>query len=223
MKKLAALLLLATAFHLGAAEEKKPAAKSAGDSVVSLFDGKTLKGWKPTDFSTQAGGTVEEKFKDGKPALIIDQGEALSGLSYTNPVPKVNYEVTLEAMRINGNDFFCGLTMPYKDAHFTVVFGGWGGAVTGISSVDASDASENETTKFVRYDSGKWYRIRVRVTDAKIEMWLDDEKLTDLETADKKISMRPGEIESSVPFGIATYQTRAAFRNIQLKHLSGAK
>ena len=223
MKQIVLLLSLVTAFQIGAAETKDAPTKSAGDTAVPLFDGKSLKGWKPTDFSTQAGGTVEAKFKDAGPAMIIDQGEALSGLSYTNEVPKVNYEVTLEAMRISGNDFFCGLTMPYKDAHFTVVFGGWGGAVTGISSVDASDASENETTKFVRYDSGKWYRIRVRVTDAKIEMWLDDEKLTNLDTADKKISMRPGEIESSIPFGIATYQTRAAFRNIMLKRISAAK
>ena len=52
-----------------------------------------------------------------------------------------------------------------------------------------------------------------------IEAWIDKEKMLDLETADRKITMRFGEIERSVPLGIATYQTKAAFRNIRLRKL----
>jgi hypothetical protein len=53
---------------------------------------------------------------------------------------------------------------------------------------------------------------------------VDDEKLVDLDTTDRRIEMRPGEIELNVPFGLATYQTAAAFRNVRLQPLaSGAK
>ncbi|MGB0580887.1 MAG: hypothetical protein ACPGVU_14390, partial [Limisphaerales bacterium] len=53
---------------------------------ISYFDGKSLVGWKVTDFA--GGGEIEvnKKFK-GKPALIIPMGEALTGVTYTNPVP----------------------------------------------------------------------------------------------------------------------------------------
>lgn len=219
------LATLALAFNLaltaGAAEQA--AAAKAADAGISLFDGKSLKGWKESNFAAQGGAKVEANFKDAGPAIIVEQGEVLSGITYTNEVPKVDYEVSLEAMKLQGSDFFCALTFPHKDAHATLVLGGWGGGVVGISSVDNSDASENETTKYFAFDKNKWYRIRVRVTADKIEAWLDDEQITNLETKDKKIGMRPGEIEEAAPLGLSTYQTRSAYRNVRLKKLGAAK
>jgi hypothetical protein len=49
---------------------------------------------------------------------------------------------------------------------------------------------------------------------------VDDEKLVDLDTTGKRLDMRPGEIELNVPFGLATYQTASAFRNIRLQPLA---
>ena len=68
-------------------------------------------------------------------------------------------------------------------------------------------------------DDNRWYRFRVRVTPAKIESWIDNDKVVDLDTTGKKIHMRFGEIEESEPFGLATYQTRAAIRNVRLRRL----
>lgn len=184
----------------------------------SLFDGQSLRGWRPTDFAGRGEIRVEKNFK-GVPALIIEQGGALSGVTFTNALPKMDFEVTLEAMKVNGSDFFCGLTFPYGESHGTLIVGGWGGAALGISSVDGNDASMNETTRFMRFDPDRWYLIRLRVTAARIEAWIDKDKVIDLETTDKRISMRPGEIEESVPFGFATWQTTAALRNIQMRSL----
>ena len=99
--------------------------------------------------------------------------------------------------------------------------GGWGGSLVGISSLEGMDASENETTKFVNFESGRWYRIRLRVTEKRIEGWIDKEKLVDVQTTDRKISVRPGDIELSQPFGLAAWQTAAAFREIKFRRVSG--
>jgi hypothetical protein len=107
----------------------------------------------------------------------------------------MNYEVALDAMRLMGSDFFCGLTVPVGDTFCSLIVGGWGGSLVGISSLDGMDASENETSKFVNFESGRWYRIRLRVTEKKIEGWLDGEKLVDVLRADHRISVRPGDIE----------------------------
>lgn len=206
-----------------ASGEAKPAtdkrvADAGGASWKSLFDGQSLRGWRPTDFAGRGEIRVEKDFK-GAPALVIEQGGALSGVNFTNDLPRMDYEVTLEAMKVSGSDFFCGLTFPYGESHGTLIVGGWGGAALGISSVDGNDASMNETTRFMRFDPDRWYAIRLRVTAARIEAWIDKDKVIDLETRDKRISMRSGEIEESIPFGVATWQTTAALRNIQLRSL----
>jgi hypothetical protein len=219
------LVLSAVLLALPIAAAEKPAKKKAGpvkaaDSaeVIRLFNGKDLTGWKLTDFAAQGGAEVDPDFEGG-PALIVNLGEVLSGVTYTNPVPRVDYEITLEAMKLDGSDFFIGLTFPFKDKHATFVCGGWGGGVVGISSIDLGDASENETTKFMGFEKNKWYRVKVRVTAARIQAWLDDEEMANVETEGKTIDMRPGEIENAVPLGLSTFQTRAAYRNVVLKKL----
>jgi hypothetical protein len=79
------------------------------------------------------------------------------------------------------------------------------------------DASENETSKFMNFENGRWYRIRVRVTDKKIQAWIDKEKLIDVETTGKRISVRPGDIELSKPIGLSAWETAAAFRGINFR------
>ncbi|MDB6150415.1 MAG: Xylose isomerase [Chthoniobacter sp.] len=190
-----------------------PAAKKEAAGWVPLFDGRSLDGWKVTEFSGHGEVTVE----GGR--LILEQGGDLTGINYARDVPKLNYEVALEAMRLEGSDFFCGLTLPYGKEGFTFVVGGWGGSVVGVSSINSDDASENETTQFRKIENGRWYRIRVRVTGEKIDAWLDDEQVVNVTTEDKRIAMRSGEIEMSQPFGIATFRTRAALRNLRLRGL----
>ncbi len=219
---LLALTLMATVCPARGADqpvkkiEPLPQVGAAG-AWAPLFDGKSLRGWKSTEF----GGEGEVRVENGE--LILNTGAVLSGVNYTNPVPKMNYEIRLEAKRMDGSDFFCGLTFPVADSFATFIVGGWGGGIVGISSVDSMDASENETMKSMGFDSGRWYKIRVRVTSEKLEAWIDNEQLVDLVTKDRKISLRPGPIESSMPFGLAAYQTAAAYRNIEVRQLPEAR
>lgn len=202
---------------LVAAEEKDDSPKLDAKDWKPLFDGKSLKGWMITDFA----GHAEPKVEDG--LIHIPAGLALSGINRTNQPPKMNYEITLEAKKIDGNDFFCCLTFPYGESHCSFVVGGWGGGLVGISSVDGMDASENDTADYMVFEKDKWYRISVRVTPEKIETWIDKTKIVDLETKDRKIGMRFGEIEESAPLGIATWITSSALRDIRIRTIAKAK
>jgi len=91
--------------------------------------------------------------------------------------------------------------------------------VVGLSSIDSEDASQNETTSYLNFQTGKWYHIRVRVEPERIRAWIDDEKpVVDLNTKEKKLGIRL-EMESSLPLGVATWNTAAALKNIQIKKL----
>ncbi len=193
----------------------KPSALFEGSGWQDLFDGETLTGWRPTAFA----GHGEVECQAG--LVVLNMGDPFTGINFTNDVPQMNYEVALDAARLMGSDFFCGLTVPVGESFCSLIVGGWGGTLVGISSLDGLDASENETMKYQNFENGRWYRIRLRVTQNKLEAWIDNDKLIDVVTTDKKISLRPGEIEMSKPFGLAAWQTSAAYREIKIRKVTG--
>ena len=186
-----------------------------GEGWESMFDGKTLTGWRETTFA----GRGEIECRSG--VILMNMGDPFTGLNWTNGFPKMNFEVALDAMRVMGSDFFCGLTVPVGDSFCSLIVGGWGGTLVGISSIDHMDASENETTKYVSFETGRWYRIRLRITENRMEAWIDDKKMADAVTTDRAISLRPGEIELSKPMGVACWQTSAALREIKMRRVAG--
>lgn len=192
--------------------EKAPPLVKDKDGWISLFDGKTLKGWKVTEF----GGQGEVKVKEG--AIVMAVGSDMTGIHTDRELPKINYEVELEAQRVDGSDFFCGLTFPVKKDPCSLIVGGWGGGVCGLSSIDDMDASENDTTTYETFHNKKWYKIRLKVTDQKIEAWIDGKQIVEQDLKGKKISIRY-EVEPSKPFGFACWQTTAALRNIRIRSL----
>jgi hypothetical protein len=96
--------------------------------------------------------------------------------------------------------------------------GGWGGPVVGLSTIDGVDASENETKMLMSFEKNRWYDIRLEVTSEKISAWIDDENVVDFKIGDHRIGIRP-EVSLSRPFGIASWNTTAALRNIRVKKL----
>jgi hypothetical protein len=200
-----------------AAGAETPQAKDAKPpKVITLFDGKSLKNWKILD-KIDFDGHGEVTVKDGE--LILGMGRPMTGVKWAGQeLPRINYEVTLEARRLEGSDFFCGMTFPVKDSHCSLILGGWGGSLTGLSSLDGFDASENETTGSVIFKEKKWYKIRLRVTKERIEAWLDDDQIVDVKIEGRKISLR-WEMDPMPPFGIGNYATKSGIKNVVMRVL----
>lgn len=178
-----------------------------------LFDGKTLTNWQSTKFIGEGAVKVE----NGQ--IILEAGGALTGISWIGPkLPTTNYEITLQAMRVEGRDFFAGVTFPVADSFCSLILGGWGGTVVGLSSINGRDASENETSQSVDFESRRWYHIRIRVTPAKIEAWLDERQIINQDLSGNKIDTRL-EVDLSRPLGVASWRTKSALRDFRLRRL----
>lgn len=206
---LAASLLLVT---LVTARTPQTAAPD-GAGWQPLFDGKTLAGWQPSRFN--ADGAV--KVEDGR--IVLDTGRSSTGITWAGPgLPTTNYEIALQAMRVEGSDFFAGVTFPVGDSFCSLILGGWGGSVVGLSSINGQDASENDTSQSIEFQNGRWYSARIRVTPEKIEAWLDDRQIVSQPLKGNKIDIRL-EMEDSKPLGVASWKTKSALRDIRLRRL----
>ena len=155
-------------------------AQNAAPEWKILFDGKSLDGWTIADY----GGHGEVKLANGM--AILPMGDGLTGITYNGSgLPTMNYEVVVEAQRMDGSDFFCGLTFPVNKTHASLICGGWGGSLVGISSLDGEDAAHNTTGMVKDFKDKQWYSIRVRVLPKKLQGFIDGEKVVDIETTDR--------------------------------------
>lgn len=145
-------------------------------------------------------------------------GDPLSGITWQGDFPQENYELSLEAKRVEGFDFFCGLTFPVGKDSCSLILGGWGGGLVGLSSIDGLDASENDTNQYLEFDDNRWYAVRVRVETDSITCLLDGKELIVQARAGREISIRP-EMFMCKPLGVATYATTGRLRNLQYRLL----
>ncbi len=211
---------LVALFLVSCSADKKPSIQKSETKIVqanelpdgSMFNGKTLDGWEITAFGTQGPVLVS----DGK--IILNYGDGCTGITWQKEFPKVNYQVSLDARKTSGNDFFCGMTFPVKDQFCSLIVGGWGGPVVGLSCIDGNDAANNETKIMKRFDAKVWYHIELQVSDSTITAWIDDQKLVDFNYLGRELYVRP-EVGLSKPFGICSWVTTAELRDIRLKEL----
>ena len=180
---------------------------------IPLFDGRTLNGWKQAPFS----GRGEVRAGDG----IIRLGKGhMTGIAWTGgEFPRSGYEIRFEAARLEGNDFFAGLTFPVNDTFCSWINGGWDGTVVGLSNLDGNDASENDTSTVRDFVKGRWYAFRLAVTESRIQAWIDGAVVIDVDITRRQVGLRFDEIDLCKPLGFASYSTVAGLRKIEYRLL----
>ncbi|MEM7474026.1 MAG: DUF1080 domain-containing protein [Planctomycetota bacterium] len=186
------------------------------DGWKPLLPKKGLEGWEITDFGIPAQVT-----NDGK-VLLLETGDPLNGINYTKgDFPKDNFEIYLEANRMDGSDFFVGLTFPVGESHCSLIAGGWGGSLVGLSSVDDFDASENATTTSHDFENGRWYKVKLRVDEEFVRAWIDDEEFFRQERDGHEFSTRI-EVDGSQPLGFCTFMSKVSVRDFKWKSIGKA-
>lgn len=180
---------------------------------INLFNGKDLTGWKRAEIIDNGEIKV-------LPNGIVEcgVGRPISGIAYTNKFPTMNYELSLEAMRVEGDDFFIALTIPVEKSFCTVIIGGWGGGLCGLSSYDGGDAANNQWAQGLTLKNNQWYKLVVRVTTCVLQISLDKDLYTARVEFDdsRRLSLRFGDMEKTTPLGLATYETKAHWRNFTM-------
>lgn len=206
-----------------AGDEPPPAAAQANDRSDQAAPSPAAAPWKPLEIRPggswvpcQFGGDGPVELKDG--VISLGFGDPLTGVRWEGEFPRIDYEIALEARRTNGFDFFCGLTLPVGDQRCSLILGGWGGSLIGISSIDGLDASSNETMLVRQFEQNRWYKVRMEVSQARLRAWLDDEKIVDWERDGRPLDIR-GEMEQTVPVGIAAFQCESEIRNVRIRRL----
>lgn len=190
--------------------------KQAGSPPIDLLAG-NMDQWQPINF----GGEGDVYFKDG--ALELDYGNPLTGVKFKGDLADLlgesidHYAITLQAQRVEGVDMFLGVTFPVgNDGHVSLVLGGWAGAITGLSNLDGLNASENKTTQYHAFEDKKWYKVKIVVTPKKVQCWLDDIQLVDINRADYEKYDTHGAVESTKPFGLFSYDTWGKVKDVQV-------
>lgn len=179
-----------------------------------LIGGEGFIGWIKVDDDLDYENSGEVSFRDG--VMRLGTGGPMTGARWTGDFPTDDYEVELEARRVDGGDFFCGMTFPVRDSHATLILGGWGGEIVGISNVDGFAAVDNATTRWIVFENGRWYSVRLRVSGGLIKVWLDGDQIIEQPIEGHKFSVWPQQ-EPARPFGITTWRTTGEIRAIRLR------
>lgn len=204
------LVLLASLLTLPVAMADEPAAPQWKE----LFNGKDLDNWKSTEF----GGEGEVKIVEKQ--LVLNTGEPLTGVTWRGgELPKENYELVCRAQRTEGLDFFCGITFPIGESHASFIPAGWSGGVTGLSSINGYDASENETTTYYAFESKKWYDIKIQVTGKIVQVFVNKDRVIRITREGKKINTR-FEVDLSKPLGLAAFRSKGVIESLKIRTLT---
>ena len=184
-----------------------------------LFTGEDVLRWRPSGIEREGASVLA----DGE--LCQAAGAPMTGIAFMDwtalGLPVADYAIEFEALREEGQDFFGTVTFPVRgtDTCASLVLGGWGGALVGISCIDGYDASENPTRGEQEIENGKWYRIRLEVRPDEIKAWMDKRLVVNINIAGRKIGLRAGDIEKCAPFGFATYATKGRVRGLVVSRL----
>jgi acyl dehydratase len=165
-------------------------------------------GFQETEFGGEGLASIERN------RILLEPGVPLAGVTWTGAPPVPPYALEVEFTKRFGNDFPCALTFPVAGAHLSLVLGGWGGTVCGLSSLDGLDASRNETRFLRSFPPGARTHVRVEVSEDAVRVALDGVELVRVEVAGRTLGLR-AEVLASRPLGIAAFATAVEVHSIR--------
>ena len=179
---------------------------------ISMFDGKSLAGWKVAPIAGRGNVEVENG------AIRLGKGR-MTGIAWTGEFPNANYEIRFEAARLEGRDFFASIIFPVNDSFCSWINGGWDGTVVGLSNLDGNDASENDSSTIRDFVQGRWYTFRLVVTESRIQGWIDGALAINVDIKGRGVGLRFDDTDLCTPLGFASYATLGAVRKIEYRRL----
>jgi hypothetical protein len=189
-------------------------------TAISLSSSELQSQWQASGIPEQGPTEVSES------VLRIGEGIPMTGIRFVGDwgalnLPWIDYALTFEARRVEGQDFFATCTFPIggPDRCVSLVVGGWGGGLVGISCIDQLDASENNTRGEMAFNNGTWYRFRIEVREDDLQVWINGAPMVNASIKGRQLSLRSGEIDTCVPLGFATWRTVGEIRSIVVQRL----
>jgi formylglycine-generating enzyme required for sulfatase activity len=193
---------------------KEPAEDVKPGQWQSLFDGKTLDGWRVVK-GANFGETPQVTPRGG--LLVFERGGPDIAVSWTRPFPTTGYELSLECRLDVIGEGWC-VIFPVGDSHCRLVVGGWRGSVAGLDLLDGREARDNDTTKRVQSVAGRWSTAVLRVTEKRVQASLDGRVIVD-QTREGHTFGLDRYSDAVKPFGLYVIRTTASMRNIRLRHI----
>ena len=203
--------------HRPGSEAPAPTLPGGPQEWVSLFDGKTLDGWKVADEGDFAKhGRVEV---DGG-RIVLASGAPPTGIASTLSVPTADYELSFEAMRAKGSGWFAAVAFPMggQNALWAI---GRSKTSCGLAQVDNRTDTDpaNPTHRQFPFENGRWYRFRLRVERERVQAWVDDNGVVDLSRRGHRFWLWDS-FAPLKPLGFLCWDdTEARLRNIRLRRL----
>ncbi|MBI9016357.1 MAG: DUF1080 domain-containing protein [Phycisphaerae bacterium] len=125
-----------------------------------------------------------------------------------------DFELTLEAKKIEGSEGFLILfRAPDSENFYWFNIGGWGNTQHAIQKEVNGNRSTITSHITGSINTDQWYNIRILCEGNNFKAYLDDVKIFDYTDIDNPIS--------AGAVGVGTWSTKARFRNIQVKNLTG--
>ncbi len=167
-------------------------------------------GFVATDFGAEDTVTIAPD------AVSLEPGAPLSGVTYTGALPTPPYTLAVEFTKRYGSDFPLAITFPVAGSHLSLVLGGWGGTVCGLSSLDGLDAARN-ATRFVRaFPVGVRTRVELDVEAERVAVRLDGVPVLDVPLAGRAVGVR-AELEPCKPLGLAAFATATTIHSFRVR------
>jgi len=193
-----------------------PAPPAAGERWSALFDGATLDGWRIVreggDFARPGNVRVDHS------RIMLDEGTPATGMAWTRPFPTEDYELVVDAMRMAGRFNFCDVIFPIGASRCQLSVGTLNFDYVGLDVVDQIRLHPRAATQ-VRFEIGKWYRVRIKVTQTTVSAWIDNQQVVNFPRFGHRFAAPP-EWPCQEQLGLRACFTAGAIANIRVRRLA---